>query len=185
MKLRYRGEKIEYPIDFARNSEHVVTCMGAQPAKDKGFDLVRDKYNESFDYSAYTTVYREIEGGVMYSDDGSVYVRPTKEITVSVTWDDEDDAEKLRPRNVGVEVLADGKKKEDIALNAECDWKKTYTDYADVEYSVNAADVTAYEKTISGTTISYKHEVHHVPEPTLEERVDALEEAVSEIAESL
>ena len=28
------------------------------------------------DYSAYTTVYREIEGGVQFSNDGSVYVPP-------------------------------------------------------------------------------------------------------------
>lgn len=183
MKLRYVGEKTEYPIDFARNSEHVVTCMGVQPAKAKGFDLVRDKYNDAFDYSDYSTVYREIEGGVMYSNDGSVYERPTKEVTVSVAWDDENDAEKLRPSSVAVEVLADGKKKEDITLNAACEWKKTYTDYADIEYCVAAADVAEYEKTISDTNISYKHEVHHVLEPTIEERVTALEEAVTELIE--
>lgn len=85
--MKYVGLKTEYLIDFKMLSEHVVEIRGNVPAKTKGFLLKREGQKgraDQWDYSSYKTIYREIEGGVQFSDDGSVYV-PPKIITTFVS----------------------------------------------------------------------------------------------------
>lgn len=77
LNLQYVGDTTKYPVNFRRISNHVVQVTGKIPVKLNGFILSRlvpDDWNP--DYSQYNTVYREINGGVQFSDDGSVYVAP-------------------------------------------------------------------------------------------------------------
>ena len=76
LKLQYKGSKTIYDVEFSRISSHVVQIMGDIPVKDKGFTLSRDGADDGWDYSKFKTVYRLIEGGVQFSDNGSVYVAP-------------------------------------------------------------------------------------------------------------
>lgn len=64
-----------YLIEFKSDS-NIVELKGDFPIKTTGFTLSRIGQNDNWDYSTYTTVYREIEGGVQFSNDGSVYVEP-------------------------------------------------------------------------------------------------------------
>ncbi len=75
--LRYTGEKANYAVNFTRISKHILQVKGDFPAKKKGFILYRmEDPDDLWDYLEYKTVYREIDGGVQFSDDGSVYVAP-------------------------------------------------------------------------------------------------------------
>lgn len=77
INLRYYGEKIAYEISFEFISDNIVQITGRFPVKEKGFVLFRDDVEDDlWDYLAYTTVYREVEGGAQFSNDGSVYVPP-------------------------------------------------------------------------------------------------------------
>lgn len=79
VNLQYLGEETKYPVAFKKISEHVVQVTGNVPVKLNGFTLSRIVEDEwKPDYSKYNTVYREVRGGVQYSDDGSVYVAPPK-----------------------------------------------------------------------------------------------------------
>lgn len=78
LKLKYIGSKTEYNVKFSKVSAHVVQILGNLPFKNKGFNLSRLEKEDQWDYSKYTTLYREIEGGLQFSDDGSVYVEPQK-----------------------------------------------------------------------------------------------------------
>ena len=57
-------------------NQHILQITGDFPVKTKGFILSRDGYNDNWDYSKFKTIYRTIEGGAQFSDDGSVYVAP-------------------------------------------------------------------------------------------------------------
>lgn len=183
MNLRYVGEKTEYPIEFSRLSDHVVSLKGDMPAKTKGFELVRDKYGDAWDYKGYTTIYRQLEGIVQYSDDGSVWQEDEKDFLISVTWDDENDHDELRPDEVTVSVFKGNEALEDIVLNEANQWKKVYHDVVSADYTVQTEVVEEYTETINGLAISYYHEVHHIPEPSMEERVTDLEAAVCELSD--
>ena len=74
--MKYEGLKTEYTVTFSRISDHVIQLLGDFPAKAKGFILSREGKEDNWDYSGFNTIYREIDGGVQFSDDGSVYVAP-------------------------------------------------------------------------------------------------------------
>lgn len=74
--MKYLGLKTEYEVNFSRVSENIVQLIGDMPAKEKGFTLSRKEKEDAWDYSDFTTVYREIENGIQFSNDGSVYVAP-------------------------------------------------------------------------------------------------------------
>lgn len=74
--LRYLKEQEKYPISFENISRNIVQITGDFPIKNSGFMLSREGKEENGDYSAYTTIYREVEGGVQFSNDGSIYVPP-------------------------------------------------------------------------------------------------------------
>ena len=74
--MKYEGLKTEYTVAFSRISDHVIQLLGDFPAKAKGFILRREGKEDNWDYSGFNTIYREIDGGVQFSDDGSVYVAP-------------------------------------------------------------------------------------------------------------
>lgn len=77
INLQYVGEEIKYPVAFRKISKNIVQVTGIFPIKLNGFTLSRiieDDWKP--DYSGFNTVYREIDGGAQFSDDGSVYVEP-------------------------------------------------------------------------------------------------------------
>ena len=76
MQLQYQKDNSIYEIEFKKISKNIVEIKGDFPVKEDGFTLSREEYEDNWDYSAYTTIYREVEGGVQFSNDGSVYVEP-------------------------------------------------------------------------------------------------------------
>lgn len=76
--LKYIGQKTVHNVGFSRISANVVQLLGDLPFSDAGFTLSRDGKNDKWDYQAYTTLYRDINGGLQFSNDGSVYTEPEK-----------------------------------------------------------------------------------------------------------
>ena len=177
LSLNYVGEYDSYEVEFDRN-EHVVTLKGDFPIKTTGFYLSQLGNINDLDYTAFKTVYKVIADGVQFSDDGSVWVEPTRDVTVQAVWDDHDNIERLRPESVAVTV--NGKS---VMLEADA-WSITYENIKESEVIevTNAADIAGYDKTINDTTVVYHHE-YLDPTPSLEERVNDLEIAVCELAD--
>lgn len=179
LSLNYVGEYDSYEVEFDRN-EHVVTLKGNFPIKTTGFYLSLPGDINDINYTAFKTVYRVIAGGVQFSDDGSVWVEPTRDVTVQAIWDDHNNIEGLRPESVAVTV--NGKA---VMLEADT-WSITYENIKESEVIevTDAADIAGYDKTINGTTVMYYHE-YIDPTPSLEERLNDLEIAVCELADSI
>ena len=76
LKLKYIGGEETYAVEFRTVANNIVELIGDFPIKDTGFTLSRAEHEDNWDYTGYTTVYRKIEGGVQFSNDGSVYVEP-------------------------------------------------------------------------------------------------------------
>lgn len=75
LHLVYVGEKDnKYAVDFVQVNDHVVQITGDFPVKGNGFTLSRIDFEDGWDYTEFRTVYRNVEGGVQFSNDGSVYV---------------------------------------------------------------------------------------------------------------
>ncbi|MBO5144998.1 MAG: hypothetical protein J6C19_05625 [Lachnospiraceae bacterium] len=77
IKLMYVGEETSYNISFKKISNNIIQITGDFPAKSNGFICFREEDEEDiWHYDDFITVYREINGGVQFSNDGSVYVAP-------------------------------------------------------------------------------------------------------------
>ncbi|MCX4340436.1 MAG: hypothetical protein OSJ72_12415 [Lachnospiraceae bacterium] len=76
LHLTYVGEQGKHAVDFEQIGEHVVQISGDVPVKGNGFTLSRIDNDDKWDYTDYRTVYKLIDGGVQFSNDGSVYVAP-------------------------------------------------------------------------------------------------------------
>ena len=78
LTLKYIGSDILYDVIFSRISPNVLQVKGDVPFDDKGFTVSREGKNDPWHYPEYTTLYREIEGGLQFSNNGSVYVEPVR-----------------------------------------------------------------------------------------------------------
>lgn len=57
-------------------SDNIIQIIGDMLPNTSGFHLVNDTGSIYGKYEDYTTIYREIDGGFMLSNDGSVYAEP-------------------------------------------------------------------------------------------------------------
>lgn len=76
MLLKYLNEENTYEINFKKISKNIVEIIGDFPIQDLGFTLSRVNQNDNWDYSSFTTIYRELDEGAQFSNDGSIYVEP-------------------------------------------------------------------------------------------------------------
>lgn len=77
LNMNYINSTTKYAVNFKTITSNIVEIKGDFPIQTNGIQISRDKMpDDIWDYSDYTTVYREIDGGVQFSNDGSVYVEP-------------------------------------------------------------------------------------------------------------
>lgn len=74
--LKYNKDSKQYEISFRILNENVVELQGDFPVQTNGFMLSRDGEEWYGDYSDYTTVYRQVDDRVQFSNNGSVYTPP-------------------------------------------------------------------------------------------------------------
>lgn len=74
--MKYIGTETEYEIEFNRKSSNVVQLLGDFPECNNGFTLSRIGHSDGWDYKEYRTIYKKVDGGIEFSDNGSVYVEP-------------------------------------------------------------------------------------------------------------
>lgn len=165
MKLIYIGTSIYYDVDVMAILPDVIQVTGPKLImKESGFILIDEEENE-YDYSDYSTLYRTIEGGFQYSNDGSIWVEPTKTVSVEIEWNDNDDYEKVRPKSVKVEVFDGDTSIGTVTLNPKNAWKKEYDNVPEShKYSVKAPKVDHYLLNVRETFINYNYTVDPVPD---------------------
>lgn len=165
-ELKFKEQEDIYLIDDFSQSGNIVTIKSEKsiPDNTSGFYLSREGKGDRWDYTKFTTIYRKLsKTEIQFSNDGSVYVPPKKDITVSVNWQDGDNVYQIRPESVTITVLKDGKKSVMPELSEENHWKKLYKDRpADSEFTIEAPDLEKYQKDVSGTSVTYSV---YIPQP--------------------
>jgi hypothetical protein len=80
-------------------------------------------------------------------------------------WDDGNDIEGKRPKNITVELFADGEKIDEQVVTSANNWKFTFTDLPkmkdgkEIVYTIGEVPIKGYTTTIEGFKITNKHEV--------------------------
>jgi len=91
------------------------------------------------------------------------------DIQGQIEWHDADNQDGKRPEVVNVELYANGKKADTVAVTAENGWKWAFEDVdkfdagKEIEYTVQQTAVDGYTSSAEGNNFTYKHE----PEKTI------------------
>lgn len=173
LNLQYVNEKTYYQVNFKYLSENIVQITGDFPIKTKGFKLSRIGSPEVIigNYADYKTVYKEIENGSMFSNDGSVYVEPLKVVTF----------------NSGIGGTLDGTTRQEVYNYEELIIPKPIANenYEFTGWSPEIPLSGEISENISFNAIFKSTLPEPEPEPTVEERVLALEEQNAVLEECL
>lgn len=183
-----------YKVSFKRINPHVVELRGNQEVTSMqnttGFKTYREclipNTNDEDDnilgtFSEYTTVYRVTEDSIQYSNDTSVWEPPKEpayDVALMVQWDDANDADALRPESVVVTVNGT----DEVTITAEDGWLVVLKNVpANKTIAITAAEVIEeYDVTFTDQCVTYYHE-YVDPEPSIEERITDVEDAVIEL----
>ena len=103
--LKYPNNEEIYKVDFNEISNNVVEITGDFPIKNDGFTLSRETHEDNWDYSAFTTVYKEVENGCQFSNDGSVWVEPVIPIPTAEELAEMEEQERIANINAQINNL--------------------------------------------------------------------------------
>ena len=78
-KILFVGNENPIKADVIILADNLVQIRGELEKNISGFQLLDEDNNVFGRYEGYTTLYKEIEGGFVLSNDGSVYVEPEPE----------------------------------------------------------------------------------------------------------
>lgn len=186
IRIMFVNETDYRDVAFTRTSEHVVTLRGdvllLNNPNTAGFYTYKKSADVLLgDFTKYTTVYRIADDFIQYSDDGSVWEappEPTRDIVISVQWDDTANADGVRPNSVTVTI----DNTDELVFTEENDWRVVVSKVpTSRNVTITAAEaVEDYTTTICGTSVIYHHE-YVDPTPSLEERVTDVEDAIIEL----
>lgn len=151
MILKYKNEETTYDVEFKKISKNIVEIKGDFPIKDVGFTLSRPDMNDGWDYSEFITVYKEVDSGAQFSNDGSVYIEPV----IPIPTDEE---------------LAEMEERERIAnIKNEISELKAKLDASD--YKV----IKCFECSMVGEEMPYDVQEIHAERQTIRDRINELE----------
>ncbi|MCI6677497.1 MAG: Cna B-type domain-containing protein [Clostridiales bacterium] len=160
--------------------DNIITLTGNVPKNTSGFVAYTVNDIVLGDYSEYTTIYRVLPDAVQFSNDGSVWVPPKKDVLITVGWNDGDDVKGIRPAEIAIDILLNGEKDKSIKLNSSMGWQYELTNVLESdEYTINVEDITDYSYSINGTSVVYTTEY---PQPEVL-TVDDVAIAVAELTD--
>lgn len=83
LNLNFIGDSKNYNVSFRNINKNVVEIIGDIPPKETGFILTRIGNPFAFkgNYTDFKTIYKEVEGGFQFSNDGSIYIEPLPKVT--------------------------------------------------------------------------------------------------------
>ena len=179
--IKIKFNEIETPINVSFSMQNnIITLTGNVPKNTSGFIAYTVNDIVLGDYSEYTTIYRVLPDAVQFSNDGSVWVPPKKNVLIAASWDDGNDVKGIRPAEVAIDILLNGEKDKSIKLNSSMGWQYELTNVLESdEYTINVEDVTDYSYLINGTSVVYKTEY---PQPEVL-TVDDVAIAVTELTD--
>ena len=179
--IKIKFNEIEKPINVSFSmQDNIITLTGNVPQNTSGFIAYTVNDIVLGDYSDFTTIYRVLPDAVQFSNDGSVWVPPKKNVLIAASWDDGNDVKGIRPAEVAIDILLNGEKDKSIKLNNSMGWQYELTNVLESdEYTINVEDVTDYSYLINGTSVVYKTEY---PQPEVL-TVDDVAIAVAELTD--
>lgn len=94
--VKFNDSKKRYAVEGHRTSNNIVTLIGDIPHNESGFQTYTYATKMHIgDFSEYKTIYKTLDNGVQFSNDGSKWIEPEpiKPTKPTTAWSDEIEAQ--------------------------------------------------------------------------------------------
>lgn len=156
IKIKFNNNDTKYDVELDRINDNVLYVIGNVPSNKSGFKTYdEDGVTQLGDFSDYITIYRKVEDGVQFSNDGSTYKEPTKNVIFNVTWNDQ--SSKMRPKSINAIISDEYDATKAITIKASEKWQYELSDVPVLkEYNIIKYDfVNGYSSFNDNHTITY------------------------------
>jgi len=169
IKIKYNNSSQMISCEFRVIDENVCYIIGSNVENTSGFKTYDEEDHELGDWSQYTTVYRVLEDGIQYSNDGSVYVVPVEDISIKVEFDE--DVAQI-PTSVNVTLLSAFEVEKVVNVYAKNNWELVVKDLSIEEfwYVMKSENIEGCYWSIKNNVITY-HRIYPSKEDKLEAQV--------------
>ena len=154
MKIKYNNSSTFINVEFTVLNEHVCYVIGTNVKSNSGFKAYEDDGTLLGDWSDYKYVYRILDNGIQYSNDGSQYEEPTEDVAFKVTHIETDQA---FPDSINVTLQNNVGSERVIVLTKANDYELLVTNLPIFEFwhPYKADDVSGYYYVIQSNNVDY------------------------------
>src|SRR5699024_5947945 len=165
VQLIANGEAYGDPVTLSDENDWTYSWTGlAEKADGEAIVYSVEELTELPDYTV--SIDDENHGNIIITN---AYTPEEIELTVTKTWNDDDNAFDLRPDFIRVNLLANGEIVHSVEITEEDNWQFTflnlpkYENGQEIEYTITEVAVEGYETSINGYDIT--NTLTDVPEP--------------------
>lgn len=154
--LQYLGDENKYEVNLRSVSTNVLEVIGEFPHMDGGFYIHMDE-GKPIDNTMYRTIYREFEDRCQFSNDGTIWVQPTRNVVINAEFENHFD----NPDSVEVAVKNHGELVQTIELTRDNAYSYIFANVPiETTFTLEPAYVENYMAIVSDMTITY-YKVNH------------------------
>ncbi|MBP5596986.1 MAG: hypothetical protein J6Y02_16500 [Pseudobutyrivibrio sp.] len=157
--LQYLGDENRYEVNLRSISTNVLEVIGDFPHMDGGFYIHMDPINENkpIDNTMYKTIYREFDDRCQFSNDGTIWIQPTRNVVINAEFENHYDC----PDSVEVTVKNHGEVVRVIELTRDNAYSYIFTNVpVETTFTLEPAYVDNYMSIVADMTITY-YKINH------------------------
>lgn len=163
--IKFLNDDTKYEVVSINKSSYSENAVrvefeGMKVENTHGFNFyLGNRIRSMGNYENYTHIFKNDEiNAIEYSTIDEKYVSPTKDVEISISWDDEDNIDGIRPNTVEISVFINDVFSHNVLLSNSNDWKVVlYRLNVNDECYITQPDIYGYTSSIDGTTISNHH----------------------------
>ena len=153
IQIKFNNETESHDCTIFRRINPNVIMLDFNTDNTSGFCTYKEE-EQLGDFSDYTTVYRHDGNNTYYSNDGSTWVEPKKNVLFNIYWNSPEDV--TLPDSINVTIK--GEEEKTITIEKAKDWTYELICLQHENYTITATEEVAdFTYIISGNSVEYTY----------------------------
>ena len=169
IKIKFNNETEFRDCTIFRRINMNVIMIDFNSDNISGFSTYNAEDEQLGDFSDYTTIYRHDGNNTYYSNDGSTWKEPTKDVLFFAYWDTVPDTSVI-PDEITLKIKSTEDIEADIIVKKSEGWVYVFNCLEHEDYSIISAEVTDFTGEISKNSVNF---TYSKVVPTWQEEIEA------------
>lgn len=156
IKIKFNNETEFKNCNIFRRININVIMIDFNSDNISGFSTYNIDGEQLGDFSDYTTIYRKTEDYTYYSNDGSIWKEPTKDVLFFAYWDTVPDVSVI-PDEITLKIKSTEDVEVNIIVKKSEGWVYVFNCLEHEDYSIISAEVTDFTGEISKNSVNFTY----------------------------